>query len=799
VKVSYKWLKEFIDMNLSPKEVADKVTMAGIEVSSVDSLDKGIRKVITAEVRSVNPHPNADKLTYCTVFTGKEELAIVCGAKNIKAGDIVPLATVGAVLPGGREIIEAEIRGVKSFGMMCSERELGISEEHGGIMILPPDTILGQDINEVLDLDDYLLEVEPTPNRGDALSLLGVARELAAVLNLKVKVPLAKVKEPLDKVERFIAVEIKDPDLCPRYTARYLMNVVVKPSPLWMQNRLRNCGLRPINNVVDITNYVLLELGHPLHAFDAALLADEKIIVRRAKEGEELITLDGVPRKLNNKMLVIADAKKPVALAGIMGGEFSSVKEHTTAVLLESAYFNPVSIRKTAKSIGLNTDASYRFERGVDAENMVLALNRITQLIQDLAGGQAAKGIVDNYPQKLKQPKITLRQERLNEILGVQISFAQTKKILRNLGIMYTENTGTESLHVLVPTWRNDITREIDVIEEIARIFGYQEIPANLPKGRTIKTGSNKEWDYRRKIAAYLQQAGFAEIINYSFIGEKDYAAIGVKVEGEQFIKIANPLTEDATVMRTTLVCGLLKNMVWNINHGNNQIKIFEQGRVFLGKGKDTYANEVNMLGVAVCGMKDRSAWNLPGSPTDIFYLKGVLSGLLSACGLKNVEFKRGNDPLFHPVLCLEVSSGGEKLGIFGCLATKVRNAYGLEQEAYLGEIDLIKLLSLATERRQYQPIPNLPGIRRDLALLLPQSVSHDSVLKTLREMASPLVKEITLFDVYQGEKVEDGYKSYAYTLLYQADDRTLQDEEVNKLHQDLISKAVPELQAKVR
>ncbi len=789
MKVSYKWLKEFIDVALSPEEIADKVTMAGIEVSSVTSLDKGIRNVVTAEVKEVNPHPNADKLVFCRVFNGKETLDIVCGAKNFKAGDKVALAQVGAILPGGKEITAAEIRGQKSFGMMCSERELELSDTHGGIMILPPETTLGKDINSILELDDHILEVEPTPNRGDALSVLGVARELAAVLGLKVKLPLAKVKEPLDKVERFIAVDIKDPDLCPRYTARYMMNVTVKPSLLWMQNRLRNCGLRPINNVVDITNYVLLELGHPLHAFDAALLAEEKIIVRRAKEGEEIITLDGVQRKLNAKMLVIADAKKPIALAGIMGGEFSSVKEHTTAVVLESAYFNPVSIRKTAKSVGLNTDASYRFERGVDVENIVLALNRITQLIQDLAGGQAAKGIVDTYPQKIKQPKITVRQERVNKILGVQISFTHTKKILKNLGFMFTENTGTESLHVVVPSWRNDITREIDVIEEIARINGYEEIPATLPQGHTIKTGSNKEWDFNRETAAYLQQAGFAEIISYSFIGEKDYANIGMPTTGDRFIRIANPLTEEATIMRTTLVCGLLNNIVWNINHGNNQVKIFEQGSLFLGKGKDTYAHEVNTLGLAVGGVKE----------ADIFYLKGVIAGLLKACGLKNIDFKSGNDPLYHPALCLEVSSSGEKLGVFGRLATKIKSKYGLEQEMYLGEFNLAKLLVLSTERKQYQPIPKFPGIKRDLALLLPQSVSHDTVLKTLREMASTLVKEISLFDVYQGEKIEAGYKSYAYTLLYQADDRTLQDEEVNRLHTDLVNRVIPKLKARVR
>ncbi|MBI5555368.1 MAG: phenylalanine--tRNA ligase subunit beta, partial [Elusimicrobia bacterium] len=783
----------------SPKEVAEKVTMGGIEISSVESLDKGIRKVITAEVRSVKPHPNADKLTCCTVFTGQEELSIVCGAKNIKAGDKAPLAIVGAALPGGKEITEAEIRGVKSFGMMCSERELGISEEHGGIMILPPDTVLGQDINTVLDLDDYLLEAEPTPNRGDVLSILGVARELAAVLNLKVKLPLVKLKETADKVENFISVEIKDPELCPRYTARYLHNVAVQASPLWIQNRLRNCGLRLINNIVDITNYVLLELGQPLHAFDAALIGEQKIIVRRAKEREEIVTLDGIRRKLGAKMLVIADARKPVALAGIMGGELSSVKKATTALVLESAYFNPVSIRKTAKAVGLNTDASYRFERGVDVENVALALNRIAQLIQDLAGGQAAKGLIDEYPQKIKPPRITVRQERINKILGLQLSFSHTKKILKSLGFMFTENTGTESLHVVAPTWRNDLTREIDIIEELARINGYEEIPAALPKGQIIKIGSNSEWEYSRKIASYLKYAGFSEAINYSFISEKDYARIGAATTSDQFIRVANPLTEDAAIMRTTLVCGLLNNMVWNINHGNNEVKIFEQGRVFLGKGKNTYANEVNMLGLAISGISNCAAWNQARIPADIFYVKGVLAGLLKSCGLESIEFRTAGDQLYHPALCLEVMVNGEKLGLFGRLSTRVMGKYGLAQEVYLGELNLDKLLALATGKRQYHAIPKLPGIRRDLALLLPQDVSHAAVVKTLRETASPLVKEISLFDVYQGEKVEPGYKSYAYSLLYQAADRTLQDEEVNRLHTDLINLVVPKLNARVR
>ena len=799
MKLSYKWLKEFVDTGLSPRELADKVTMAGIEVAAVTSMDKGIRKVITAQVKSVSPHPNADKLTFCSVFTGKEDLGIVCGAKNIKAGDIVPLATVGAVLPGGKEIVEAEIRGQKSFGMMCSERELGLSEEHGGIMILPADTQLGLDINTVLDLDDTILEVEPTPNRGDALSVLGIAREVAAVMNLKVKQPKEQLKESTEKIDKYLHVEIKDPELCPRYTARYLSNATIKPSPLWMQNRLRNCGLRPINNVVDITNYVLLELGQPLHAFDHATLEEGKIIVRTAREGEEILTLDGLTRKLNKNMLVIADAKKPVALAGIMGGEHTGVKEASKDIVLESAYFNPVSIRKTARSLALSSDASYRFERGVDVENLLPALNRVAQLLQDLAGAQIAKGIADIYPKKIKQPKITLRQERVNKILGIQLSFSHAKKILKNLGFALTENTSTETLNVVVPPWRNDVEREIDLIEEIARINGYEEIPATLPNGQTIKIGANEDWENGKRVSRFLSATGFAEIISYSFISEKDLARIEASPDTETCIRIANPLTEDATIMRTTLACGLLNNIAWNVNHGNIELKLFEMGRVFRGRGEITYANEPKMLGLAISGVKNAPSWNQAAIKADIFYLKGLAAGLLAALGISAYDFVAGRQDLYHPALCLEVKAGDVVLGTLGKVTKKIAEKYDLEQDIYLAEFNLDKLFTLATGARQYHSIPKFPGIRRDLALLLPAELPHEAVLKILREEASPLVKEIALFDVYQGEKVEAGLKSYAYTLLYQADDRTLQDAEVNPLQQQLADKVVARTGAKVR
>lgn len=799
MKLSYKWLKEFIDIKLAPQEVASKITMAGTEVTSVRSLDKGIKKVITAQITSVNSHPNADKLSCCTVFTGKEELAIVCGAKNIKAQDKVPLAIVGAVLPGNKEINAAEIRGKKSFGMMCSERELGLSEDHGGIMILPSDTPLGLDINTVLELDDFILEVEPTPNRGDCLSVLGIARELAAVLGLKLKMPQPKVKETTDKVEKYITVEVKDTELCKRYAARYLSQVKISTSPLWLQNRLRNCGLRPINNVVDITNYVLLELGQPLHAFDYVALAEKKIVVRTAQEAEEIVTLDGMVRKLPKNTLVIADAKKPVALAGIMGGQSSGINENTRELILESAYFDPVSIRKTARSLALNSEAGYRFERGVDVENVMVALERVTQLLQDTTGAQPAKGVYDVYPHKIKQPKITLRQVRLNKILGTNITFAQTKKILKSLGFNFTENINTETFNVVVSPWRNDIEREIDLIEEVARIYGYEEIPATLPKGSTVKISESKERIVSNLTATTLCAAGFSEIISYSFIGEKDYRKVGVNPEDQPLVRVANPLTAEATIMRTTLFCSLLNNVAWNVNRGQSNIKIFEQSRVFHCQGKNTFAEEVKMLAMAVTGLTVSPAWNRNTKVVDIFYLKGIADELMNVLNLRNYRYQPSENSFFAPGLTLDLLINERLVATFGKVSSAVEEAYDLTQAIYYGEFNLQALNDLYTGEKKYSPISKYPGIRRDLSLLLEDEITNEQVLGALRQEANHLVKEINLFDVYQGEGLEPGFKSYAYSFLYQADDRTLQDEEVSQLHRLLVEKVTAKLGAKVR
>lgn len=806
MKLSYKWLKEFVDIELTPQEIAERLTMAGIEVTAVTSMDKGIKNVVTAEVRTVSPHPNADKLTYCTVYNGKEELAIVCGAKNIKPGNRIPLALVGGVLPGNKEIYEAEIRGKKSFGMMCSERELGLSEEHGGIMILPSDMPLGIDINKVLELDDVILEVEPTPNRGDVLSVMGAAREVAAFLDVKLKTPRPAVRESSDSVEKYVTVDNRDSHLCPRYAARYVGGVKVGPSPMWLQNRLRNCGLRPINNIVDITNYVLLELGHPLHAFDYDKLSEHKIVIRTAGKGEEITTLDGKTRKLSKDMLVIADADKPVALAGIMGGECSSVTEETKNVLLESAYFDPVVIRKTARRLGISSDSSYRFERGVDSENLLVALDRISQLIGELAGGQIAKGIFDVYSHKIKSKKITLRQDRINEILGLNIPFNHTKELLRNLGFVFTENQATETVQAVAPPWRHDIEREIDLVEEVARLNGYEEIPATSPKGSMVRISLDSGWEQESQMRLLMKSLGFFEVVSYSFVSDKDSQVAG---DPEATIRIANPLTEETSVMRTSLLSCLLKKIAGNLNHGNTFLKLFELGRVFhrctdkekasLPPGGKTFAKETKRIAFAVTSPKDQKVLYKGEEKSDIFSLKGVVECFLREQGVSNSGFRPLEREFLYPGVSLEIVIESEPIGYLGKISSAMVAKYDLVQDVYAAELDIDKIVSLASHKCLYQSIPRVPGVRRDVAFLLPETISYEQVMTTMKAKAHSLVKEIVLFDVYQGESIEAGYKSYAFTLLYQAPDRTLQDKEVNSWHQEFVQHIEKELGAKVR
>ena len=571
MQVSIKWLKDYIELNLTPEELAAKLTMAGLEVEALERKDPAFSGVVVAKILSIAKHPNADKLSLCRISTGAEDFPVVCGAANIKVGDIVPLAKVGATIPGGYTIKRSQIRGELSEGMLCSEEELGVGGDNTGIMILSPELKLGEDLAKALDLGDTVLDIGITPNRSDCLSMIGIAREIAALTGTSVKYPEITVKEIPEEIGTITSVTIEDPDLCPRYTARILKDIKIGPSPYWMKQRLEAVGLRSINNVVDVTNFVMMEFGQPLHAFDYRFLEEGRIVVRRSRAGEPFISLDEKERTLRADTLMICDGKKPVAIGGIMGGLNSEVKDDTEMVLLESAYFLPSSIRKSARWLGMGTDAAFRFERGIDPDGVVRALNRAAQLIAETAGGSICRGIIDEYPNKIDVPQaIPLRIGRVNSILGSNLDEAKIVNTLINLGMTVNMTDDLGSYLVNPPSYRVDISREIDLIEEVARLIGYDQIDLKLPQVSVKPIIRETKQVLDEKIRQILNGCGFSEVIHYSFITPKACEILNIPIDDERskMLRIANPLTDDQAVMRTTLVFSLLDTMRSNANTG---------------------------------------------------------------------------------------------------------------------------------------------------------------------------------------------------------------------------------------
>ncbi|HPK54458.1 MAG TPA: phenylalanine--tRNA ligase subunit beta, partial [Smithellaceae bacterium] len=581
--VSLKWLKDYVDIDLTPAELAEALTMAGLEVDEIKVVKPAFTGVVAAEILSVKPHPAADKLSLCAVTDGSLNYPVVCGAKNIKAGDIVPLAKIGATIPGGYTIKASVLRGEKSDGMLCSAAELEIGDDASGIMQLPHDITPGAPLEDALDLGDTVLDIGITPNRADCLSMVGIAREAAAITGKKIKLPVVAIRENEDDMKKATSVQIIDADLCPRYTARMIKNVKVGPSPVWMKTRLEAAGLRAINNVVDVTNFVMLEMGQPLHAFDFRFLEEGRIVVRRSKQDEEFVSLDGKTRKLPADTLLICDGVKPVAIGGIMGGLNSEVKEDTQTVLLESAYFNPVSIRRSARKMAMPTDAAFRFERGIDPEGVLRALDRAAQLIADTSGGSIYKNCIDEYPQKIVVPSnIPLRLGRINEIIGAKIKGNDVVRILKSIG-MDVKKEGRGRYLVTPPSSRVDITGEIDLIEEIARLYGYDLIPMTLPDAAITEMANLPRLDLEERIRKLLTGSGYTEIINFSFISPASVNILCLKENDprRRLVYIKNPLAEDQAVMRTTMVFGLLDTLKKNANNGCSSLKIFEMGKIF--------------------------------------------------------------------------------------------------------------------------------------------------------------------------------------------------------------------------
>ena len=799
--VSLKWLEDYIDLELSAEELADRLTMAGLEVDEIQTLAPKFSGVVIAKILSVRPHPNADKLSLCDVTDGAETYPIVCGAKNIHAGDMVPLAKTGAVIPGGYTIKSTTLRGEKSEGMLCSEAELEIGDDASGILQLPADMALGRPLQEALDLGDTVLDIGITPNRSDCLSMIGIAREVAALTGKKMKMPDVRILESAQDVSLLSSVTIEDADLCPRYTARLIQNVTIGGTPVWMKTRLEAAGLRAINNVVDVTNFVMLEMGQPLHAFDFRFLEEGRIVVRKSKPGEEFISLDEKSRLLPENTLLICDGKKPVAIAGIMGGLNSEVKEDTRTILLESAYFNPASIRRSSRRLGMPTDAAFRFERGIDPEGVVRALDRAAQLIAELSGGEVCRNYLDEYPAKIKAVEnIPLRMDRVRQVIGARVPAREAVRILKSIG-MALRREGKGAYRVTPPSFRVDIEREIDLIEEIARLYGYDRVPSTLPSVSVSEAETVPRLALEERIRQLMTGAGYSEIINYSFSSPDSAEALGLSPEDERrrFVVIKNPLTEDQSIMRTTLAYGLLETLKKNLHNASFNLKLFEIGRTFFKRHDGELPEEKNILAALAAGKAADDLWGSKVS-VDFYDLKGSLENIFQDLKLDSCRCRtETSEPFLHPGQSCGVYIGDVRVGFLGKAHPEVLKKMDIRSDAYLFEINL-DLLGKQTGRRiRYRELSKFPAVQRDVAFVVPESMESEKMLEIVLSQHEDLLENVSIFDIYSGKGLEERTKSLGLRFSYRALDRTLTDAEINSIHNRIVQNTVQQTGAKIR
>ncbi|MBU1672203.1 MAG: phenylalanine--tRNA ligase subunit beta [Actinobacteria bacterium] len=780
MKVSLEWLREYVDFDVEPGELARMLTMSGTAVDTMFTFGAGVSGVLVCEVLEVGPHPDADTLRLAVVSDGTGTRPIVCGAPNLAEGMKAALALPGATLPTVSEgkLEAVTIRGVRSEGMMVSGLELGISEDHSGILELDAAASVGMDLHEVLPLDDVIFELEVTPNRPDCMSMLGVAREVAALTGGTLRRPALDVDETGGPVFELAKVFIEDPSGCPRYTARVVTEVGIGPSPGWMARRLLASGLRPINNVVDITNYVLMETGQPLHAFDLDLLGERTIVVRRARPGEKMTTLDGAERPLGQSALVIADAREPVALAGIMGGEDSEVTEHSRNILIESAFFDPTGIMLTSRKLGLRTEASARFERGCDPEGTAVAALRAAVLMAGLAGGKVAEGDIDVYPREFTPVTVEVRPERVNRVLGTEIPASEMAQILGRLEIRVEEG---ETLKATPPSFRPDLEREIDMIEEIARIYGYDRIPAGLPAGAGADAGLSRRQLLASRIADSLVSLGLSEVYLYSFMrrADLDLLRVGDGDRMRRVVALLNPLAETGEVMRTTLLPGLLRAAAGNFNRGNRDLALFETGRVFISRSVEETPEEIDSLGVLLYGALGPPSWSEPARPADFFDLKGSLESLAGAIGVE-LGFEPAEITFLAPGRSSRVLLAGDDVGVAGQLHPAVSTAFGLEGDVFVAELEIAPLLDAAPEVRQFIPVGRYPNVKVDIAVVVDEDLAADQVERRILSSGGVLLRSVRLFDLYTGPQVPPGRKSLAYALEFGSAEGTLTDEQAH-------------------
>jgi len=799
--VSLKWLKDYIDFDLPAQELADRLTMAGLEVDEIKTITPKFSGIVVAVILSVSPHPKADKLSLCSVTDGARTYPVVCGAKNIKVGDVVPLAKVGAVIPGGYAIKSTVLRGEKSDGMLCSEAELEIGDDASGIMQLPSGITPGIPLETALDLGDTVLDVSITPNRSDCLSMIGMAREVAALTGGKIKMPSIDIKESDEDIGSLASVTIVDTDLCPRYSARMIKKVKIGDSPVWMKARLEAAGMRAINNVVDVTNFVMLEMGQPLHAFDFRFLEEGRIVVRKSKDGEEFVSLDEKSHILPSDTVLICDGKKPVAIGGIMGGLNSEVKEDTQVIFLESAYFNPSAIRRSSRRLAMPTDAAFRFERGIDPEGVIRALNRAAQLIAGLSGGSVCKNYIDEYPQKIPAVQnIPLRLDRIREIVGMAIASEDVMRILKSIDMTVLDQGGGKYL-VSPPTFRVDIEREIDLVEEVIRLYGYDRVPVTIPAVSVKEMDIISRLALEERIRQLLTGSGYSEIINYSFTtpASADGLLLPPNDERRRFVVIKNPLTEDQSVMRTTMSYGLLETLKKNINNASLNLKIFEIGRIFLKRGDGDLPEEKNILAGLLSGKASEDLWGLKVN-VDFYDLKGCLENVFYDLKLEQRRYHAEiSEPFLHPGQSCRLYVKDTNIGFMGQVHPEVLEKMDIRHNAYLFEINLDVLEKQLNPRIHYMEVSKFPAVTRDVAFVIPLSMEADKMLEIVLSQREDLLENVGIFDIYAGKGLEEGTKSLGLRFSYRAPDRTLTDAEINSIHERIVNSTVRVTGAKIR
>ncbi len=787
MKVPYKWLLDYVDIDKDINEVGDALTLSGSKVEEIIETGKEVNKVVTGKILKLEKHPDADKLTICQVDVGAETIQIVTAATNMKENDVVPVALHGSTLADGTKIKKGKLRGVESNGMFCSEEELGLAKEGTvhGLMILPSDTPLGVEAKELLGISGGVIDFEITSNRADCFSVYGIAREAAATYGLPLKKVETSFKEDGDNINNYLKVEVKD-DLCRRYAARMIKNVKIKESPDWIKQRLEEAGVRPINNIVDITNYVMLELGQPLHAFDYRDIEDKKIVVRRAEDGENFVTLDEAERKLDSSMLVIADGKRAVAVAGVMGGLNSEVKDDTTTVVFECANFNGANVRITSKKLGLRTESSSRFEKDLDPNLVEETLGRVLNLVEKLEAGDVVGGVIDIYPEPVKPHNIEVSPEWINGFLGIDIEGKRMKEILESLEMKVA---GEDILKIEVPTFRQDVKIKQDVAEEVVRIYGYDVIPSIRIVGEAVEAAWTREQKLLKAVKNTMVSCGLSEAMTYSFVSPKTFDDIEVPQDSElrRVVTISNPLGEDFSIMRTTAIPSMMECLSKNYKRDNKEAYLFDVARVYI-PGDEKLPNEIDKLVIGMYG------------DADFYILKGIVEDLLLSLGIEKYDIERESaNPTFHPGRTARLMIRRKDAGVFGEIHPNVLENYGIEDRVYVAELNLSLIFEASKLERKYKTLPKFPAVTRDIAMLVKDEVTVGEIENIIMRSGKELIESVKLFDVYKGKQIPDGTKSVAYSLSYRAADRTLKDAEVNAVHDKIVKNLSEKLGAQLR